>query len=104
MEIIQNLSDMIEDEIDDAGKYAECAVRMKKDKPSLAETFYRIANEELVHMTLLHGQVSALIEDYRKNNGEPPSDMLRLYNILHKKHIEDVASVKGMLLLYKEPI
>lgn len=101
MKIIEDLSNMIEEEIEDAGKYARCALKHKSDMPALAEVFYKLSNEEMGHMTALHGQVVAIIEDYRKKNGDPPADMQRLYEILHRKHIENAATVKGMLSLYK---
>lgn len=101
MKIIQKLSDMIEEEIEDAGKYARCALENKETNPQLAEMFYKLANEEMGHMATLHAQVTSIIEDYRKKNGNPPEVMLMLYDILHKKHIANAASVKGMLSLYK---
>ena len=39
------------------------------------------------HVNLLHTQVVAIIEEYRKKNGEPPEAMKTLYDILHRKHI-----------------
>ena len=33
---------------------------------------------------------------------EKPEVMATLYEILHRKHIEHAAAVKGMLALYKE--
>lgn len=102
MKIIEELSDKISDEIECAETYAKCALYYKEDRPSLAETYYRIANEKMGHMNLLHGQVTAIIEEYRKEKGEPPEVMKALYDILHRKHIEHAAAVKGMLALYKE--
>lgn len=102
MKIIEKLCDMIEDELDDAEKYARCALEKKDEYPQLAETFYKIANEEMVHMGLLHTHVVNLISDYRKTKGEPPEAMKTVYDILHRKHIEHAATVKGMLALYKE--
>lgn len=102
MKIIEELSDKIEAEIKQASKYAECALYYKEERPQLAETFYRIANEKLGHMNLLHGQVVTIIDEYKKQNGEPPEAMKMLYNILHKKHIENAAAAKGILALYKE--
>ena len=102
MKIIQKLSDMIEEEICDAEKYAECALKEKDYYPELADVFYKLANEEMDHMARLHQQVTVLIEDYRKTNGDPPEAMLMLYEIMHKKHIEQAAAVKGMIALYKE--
>lgn len=101
MKLIEKLSDMIEEEIEDANKYAQCAMAYKDENAILAETFYKLANDELGHMQLLHSQVQNLINEYRKEHGDPPEAMLMLYNILHKKHIEHAAAVKGMLSLYK---
>lgn len=101
MKLIQKLSDMIEEEIGDAGKYARCALENKETNTQLAELFYKLANEELGHMSQLHSQVVSIIEDYRKKHGDPPEAMQMLYDILHQKHIANAASVKGMLSLYK---
>ena len=102
MKIIEKLSDMINKEIECAEKYARCALEYKEEYPQIAETFYRISNEKMGHMTLLHTQVVAIIDNYRKTKGEPPEAMQTLYNILHKRNIEQAAAVKGMLALYKE--
>lgn len=102
MKIIEKLSDMIADEIECAEKYAKCALHYKEENPAVAETFYRIATEKMGHMGLLHTQVAGIIEAYRKEKGEPPEAMKLLYDILHRKHIEHAAAVKGMLALYKE--
>ena len=40
-------------------------------------------------------------EEYKKKNGDPPEAMKMIYDILHEKHIENAAAVKGMLSLYK---
>ena len=103
MKIIEEISDKIADEIECAEKYAKCALYYKDERPSLAETYYRIATEKLGHMALLHAQVASIIDEYRKKNGDPPEAMKVLYEILHRKHIEHAAAVKGMLALYKEP-
>lgn len=101
MKIIEKLSDMIAEEIDDAEKYAKCALYYKDERPPVAETFYRLANEELNHMMMLHDQVVTIISDYKKEKGEIPEAMKLVYDILHKKHIDHVAAVKGILSLYK---
>lgn len=102
MKIIQNLSDMIEEEIADAEKYATCALKYRESDPVLAETFLKLANEEMTHMSLLHSQVVRIIADYRKNEGDPPEGMLMLYDIMHQKHIQNAATAKGLISLYKE--
>lgn len=102
MKIIQELSDMIEEEINDAEKYARKAIACKSERSVLAEVFYKLAGEELGHMNALHGQVVAIINEYRKAKGDPPPEMQMLYDIFHNKHIEHVAMVKALLSLYKE--
>ena len=54
MKIIEELSDKIADEIDYAEKYAKCALYYKEERPSLAETYYKIATDKMMHMGLLH--------------------------------------------------
>lgn len=101
MKKIQILSDKIEEEIRDAESYARLALDCKDDDPVTAEVFYKLANEEIGHVNLLHARVTAVIDAYRKEHGDPPEGMMMVYNILHKKHIENLAIVKGMLGLYK---
>lgn len=101
MKIIEKICDMIEDELDGAECYAKCALEYKESQPTLAETIYKIANDKMNHVNLLHVQVVSIIEDYRKKKGEPPEAMKMLYDILHRKQITHAASVKGMLALYK---
>ena len=102
MKIIQELSNKIEKEILCAEEYAKDALEMKETYPKLSESYYKIAGEKMGHMIELHNQVVALIDEYRKTKGEPPESMNMLYNILHKKHIEQAAVVKGLLALYKD--
>ena len=102
MKIIEKLSEKIEKEIDCAEDYAKCALTYKTARPTLAEVFYQIATEKMNHMLLLHNQVKAIIEEYNKSGKETPETMQTLYDILHRKHIEHAAAVKGMLALYKE--
>lgn len=102
MKIIEKLSEKIEKEIDGAEEYVKCALNYKEARPQLAEIYYQIATEKMQHMILLHNQVVAIIDEYKKTKGEPPEAMKTLYDILHRKHIEHAAAVKGMLALYKE--
>ena len=101
MKIIEKLSDKIEEEIECAEDYIKCALLYKEERPQLAEVFYKIANEKMTHMGLLHDQVTIIIDEYRKKDGEPPEAMKMLYDILHKKHIDRATAVKGMISLFK---
>lgn len=101
MKIIQELCDMIDDEICDARKYAKCALKKKEEYPHLADTFYKLSEEEMKHMALLHTEVVTIIEQYRKEKGEPPEAMMAVYDYLHKKSIDKAAEVKTLQAMYK---
>lgn len=101
MQLISKLSDMIEEELNDAEKYIKCAMNHKEDHPALAAAFAKLSNEEMGHVNILHEQVNILITDYRKENGPPSEKMLVLYNYIHQKHIEKANEIKIMQALFR---
>ena len=101
MKIIERLSEMIEEEICDAEKYIRCALKQKEEYPKLADLFAKLSNDEMGHMDLLHDAVTELIANYRRDHGEPPKDMLAVYQYLHQKAIDHAVDVKGMQEMYK---
>lgn len=101
MKIIQELSEYIEDEIKDARKYAERALEVKEQYSDLADIFSRLSDEEMGHMERLHKATTEIINAYRKDKGEPPADMLAVYEYLHKRQIENAADVKRLREMYK---
>jgi len=101
MKIIEKLSEYIDEEINDAMKYAKCASLYKDENPSLADMFIRLAEEEMKHMMTLHNQVVITIEDYKRKNGEPPEAMKTVYDILHRRHIDKAAEAKAAISMYK---
>lgn len=101
MQLIKEISEYIEEEIEDAEKYAENALVHKESNFALAKVFYDLSVSELQHQNMLHTVVANLIEEYRAEHGEPPADMLAVYNYLHKKHIGRVKDVKILLAQYE---
>ena len=101
MKIIEKLSEMIEEEIGDAKKYAKKALEVKDTDRQLADVFSVLSAEEMRHMQILHNEVARIIAAYRKEHGEPPAAMLAVYDYLHKKQIEQAEAVKTYQSMYK---
>ena len=102
MKLIEKLSNKIEEEIWDAKAYVKMAIEVKDEYPELSRTLYNISTQETEHMNLLHGEVTQIIKRYRETQGEPPADMMAVYDYLHKKQIDMSLEVKTLQSMYKE--
>ena len=101
MKIIKCLSELIEEELSDAEKYIDLAMKWRTDEPDTADLFYELSTEEMGHMDKLHQEVTELIDEYRKQNGEPPKEMMVLYEYLHEKHIGKATEIRIKQGMYK---
>ena len=102
MKIIKQLADMIEDELEGAEHYAECAVKYKLDHPALAAVFYEISTQEMRHVSMLHEEVTKIIKAYREKHGEPPEAMKAIYDWQHEKQIKKSQEIKMLHAQYRE--
>ena len=102
MEIIKELSCLIDEEIDGACNYAKLALKFKEEKPQLAQTFYSLTVDEMKHIDILHDEVGRVISDYRSAGHEVPVEMQAVYDYVHDKEIERVHHIKMYLEQYKE--
>lgn len=101
MKLIQKLSEMVDEEIGDAYKYAKCALEYKDTNPNLSKVFFDLSAAEMQHMTMLHTEVVKLIEKYRQEKGEPPEGMKAVYDYLHQKQIDKATEVKTLQGMYR---
>ena len=102
MKIIKILSEKIKDEICDAKSYAKMAIEYKEEWPELSRTLYNISTQEMEHMNLLHNEVVSIIKKYRETKGDPPVEMMAVYDYLHKEQIDMAAEAKTLQNMYKD--
>ena len=101
MILIKYLEDAIEEEIEGVKGYAKKAVELKDEHPELAQVLYNISVQEDAHHAALHKEAVKVIEDYRRNHGEPPAAMMAVYEYVHQKHIDALAEARRYQDVYK---
>lgn len=100
MEIIKQIVEKIDDELEDAEKYINCAYKEKSKYPTLADTYYKLSLEEMNHMNMLHTQVVNIINEYKKTKEVPPA-MQVLYDYLHERETKWATKIKFKQENYK---
>lgn len=101
MKIIQQLSEQIDDELDDANKYIHEALMVKSSYPKVADVYYKLSTEEMNHVNMLHNAVTAIINEIRQTQEVPPS-MQAVYDYLHQKQIDKAALVRATQAEYSK--
>ena len=101
MKAIKELVENINDELEDAEKYAKLAVHLKGEDTRLADTYARLAGEELNHSELLHGQAVRLIEAHRAAGNTAPPAMMAVWDWEHKKSVDHKMEIKALMEMYK---
>ena len=102
MKIISDIvKDMIE-EVCDAKRRIERAMEFKPLYPSIARREGEIAEQELVHAEKDHKSVTELIEDFKKDKGDPPEYMMEFWKEKHEKFMEKYAHVKYMIEMFNK--
>lgn len=94
MKVIKYLYEKILEEVDDADKYINHAMRYKEEYPELSRVLSNLSLQELEHSQMLHTEVVNIIRKYRDEHGDPPEAMMAVYDYLHEQEIEKYNSVK----------
>ena len=79
MELIQKLSDKVENRIELAKSDIDMAMEVVNkypEYPDIAKALATLSNNVVEDINILHAAVVKVIQDYRSNNGEPPEPMM----------------------------
>lgn len=101
MKIIACIADTIDELLDSAETHIECAHAKREEYPAVAAAYYKLSLDEIASVAALHDQITTLIADYRKTNGDPPERMMGRYEYIHEKHIAKANKIKVLQGLFK---
>lgn len=102
MQIIKELVERIDDEIQGAKDYVLLAQRVKLEHPRIADKLVELAETEMQHAKILHGEATKAIEQVRARDGEPPAAMLAVYEYEHEKQVKCAAEVRQLITDYRD--
>ena len=94
MIIIRNICHDIKEKIHDSDKDIRKAIELKYEYPILANDYYEFSVERMQEALDLHSKVVKIIEEYRKQEGEPNETMRKLWECEQKIIIEQSEDVK----------
>lgn len=98
MRSIQKLAHRIQEELEDAQRYAEMYVEKKAaGKQQWAGKFQKMAEDELQHAAYLHEFAVCEIDQLRAVFKSPPPSMMDAWEAEHKAYVEKAAWIKQML-------
>ena len=100
MKVIKCLSENIECTLDMAEDNIKKAIMYKDEFPAVAKALYTQSAVLMESIKGLHDTVVALIENYRKDKGEPPAPMMAIYNYMHERQINQSAQIKNLQDMY----
>lgn len=101
MLLIKEIIEKMDDTLEEAEFYAIHAKHLKETHPSIADTYYKLGQEHLSHYMSLHTAVVSIINEYRRSKGEPPANMVAIWDFEHKKLIDEYEEIKKMLESYR---
>ena len=97
MKEIKWIAESIEEELEDAEKYAKAALYNKHTDPEMSKLCADLAKQELMHSELLHNQAVKLIKAQTDKGVVAPPAMLAVWDWQHERMIEHTAKIKTLL-------
>lgn len=100
MKQIKQLAEYIEEEVNDAQKYAKKAICYKQKDKQLADMYYQLANQQLEHSNVQHKQVVRIIESSKSDGSSAPIGMQAVWDWQHERIVECTSKIRVLLEMY----
>lgn len=97
MKEIKILVEQIEDELEDAEKYAKAALYHKHIDPDMSRMYAELSRQELNHSEMLHGFAVKMIKLQREKGVESPPAMQAVWDWQHERMVEHTNKIKLLL-------
>jgi hypothetical protein len=102
MKILSKMIEKAHDTMEEIEFYAEKALHYKSDHKAIADTYNKIADMHITIYDMLHKEMVALIDEYKRMGNNPPPEMLAIWDYEHKKLIKEFAEAKTLVDEYKK--
>ena len=102
MKILKDMIEKAHDTMEEVEWYGEKALYYKSEHKSIADTYNKIAEMHITIYDMLHKEMVALIDEYKRMGHTPPPEMLAIWNYEHEKLIKEFAEAKIMVEEYKK--
>ena len=102
MKILSHLIEKANDTMDEIEFYSEQAHHLKVEHKSLADAYIKVAEMHITIYGILHDQMVALIDKYKKEGNEPPKEMTVIWAYEHEKLVKEFEHMKYLVEDYKK--
>ena len=97
MKDIKIIVEQIEEELEDAEKYAKSALYYKHLDSDMSRMYAELSRQELNHSDILHTQAVRMIKLQKEKGIEAPASMQAVWDWQHERMVEHVGKIKALL-------
>nr|DAH39995.1 MAG TPA: NEUTROPHIL-ACTIVATING PROTEIN A, four-helix bundle, METAL TRANSPORT [Caudoviricetes sp.] len=97
MKKIKMLAEQIEEELNDAEKYATCAAKFADDDRELSAMYADLSRQELTHADKLHAAAVRYIRQAKDGGANVPESMQIVWDWEHEKMVSHRARILALL-------
>ena len=102
MQKIKELCKNIHDEMDDAEKYMDFAMKYKDTDRTLADVYADLSSQEISHAEKLGSQVASQVNRMKQDNSNGLSNAQCIWTWEHEQMVEKLAKIRLLQDIYRK--